>query len=295
MRLKSFFLLILLGVVWGSGYSIARFCVTHGVPPLGYSFWQSLGPALVLLFFLSFRARDREIIFNKALLKFALLTGFVGIALPNSIMYFGSAHLPSSIVAILVNTAPLFIYPLALIFKRETFMWQRFRWVILGFIGLLILNFVKSDIHQTRFVWGLIVLIAPFCFALCVVLIEPLRPQGFDALKCAVVMLMASSILLMPAVLASHSFYALDFHQAADYWILVEIALSSLGYVIFFRLLSLAGPVYYSLVGGVIAITGVILGMLVFKETLLLKEVIGLLLIVCAIAGLSIHEQSRQK
>lgn len=292
MRLKSFALLLLLGIVWGSGYSIARFCVTHGVPPLGYSFWQSLGPALVLLLLMSVKAENRNIIVNRALLKFALLTGLIGLALPNSIMYFGSAHLPSSIVAILVNTVPLFVYPLALLFKRERFAGMRLAWVLLGVMGLLILNFVKSDFQQQLLPWSLIVMIAPLCFALCVVLIQPLRPVGFDDLKCSVIMMMASSILLTPVVLVTHSFYALDFHHATDYWILVEISLSSFGYVIFFRLLALAGPVYYSLVGGVIALTGVVLGILIFKETLAMQALFGLLLILCAIVGLSVHARS---
>lgn len=46
--LKALTLLLLLGFIWGSGYSLARYAMTHEVPPLGYSFWQALGPALLL-------------------------------------------------------------------------------------------------------------------------------------------------------------------------------------------------------------------------------------------------------
>ena len=42
-RILSVILLISLGLVWGSGYAIARFAVTNGVTPLGYTFWQCLG------------------------------------------------------------------------------------------------------------------------------------------------------------------------------------------------------------------------------------------------------------
>jgi len=48
-------LLILLGVLWGSGYSLARYATTHGVAPLGYAFWQSLGPALLLSLYILFK------------------------------------------------------------------------------------------------------------------------------------------------------------------------------------------------------------------------------------------------
>lgn len=50
--LKAVALLIILGIIWGSGYSLAKFAMTNGVSPLGYSLWQSLGPAVILAFFL---------------------------------------------------------------------------------------------------------------------------------------------------------------------------------------------------------------------------------------------------
>jgi drug/metabolite transporter (DMT)-like permease len=45
---RALILLLLLGVIWGSGYVIARYATLHNVPPLGYSFWQSLGPAVLV-------------------------------------------------------------------------------------------------------------------------------------------------------------------------------------------------------------------------------------------------------
>lgn len=46
--IQSILLLIVLGFIWGSGYTLAKFAMTNGVNPLGYAFWQSLGPALLL-------------------------------------------------------------------------------------------------------------------------------------------------------------------------------------------------------------------------------------------------------
>ena len=41
---------MLLGFLWGTAYTIARFVMTNGVNPLGYSFWLSLGPAILIGF-----------------------------------------------------------------------------------------------------------------------------------------------------------------------------------------------------------------------------------------------------
>ena len=42
-------LLIFLGALWGSGYALARYAISAGVPFLGYAFWQTVGPACLLL------------------------------------------------------------------------------------------------------------------------------------------------------------------------------------------------------------------------------------------------------
>src|SRR5437870_3124623 len=110
--LRNLTTLIALGVIWGTGYSIARFAMTNGVPPLGYSFWQSLGPAVIigLIAFWS----NKTVAFSAAKIRFYLICGLTGIAIPNTSMYFAASHLPASILAMLVNTVPIIAYPMAL-------------------------------------------------------------------------------------------------------------------------------------------------------------------------------------
>ena len=293
MRIKAFILLIALGFLWGSGYAIARYCVTHGVTPLGYSFWQSLGPALLLSLLALLQRKFRLQMLNAKLLGFALMAGFLGIAVPNSIMYFASQHLPASMVATLVNTVPLFIYPLALLLQVEQYRGSRLAWILLAVLGLVLLNFVPHDFTHTYLPWSLLVLGAPLSFALCAILIQPLQPQDLDALGSASLMLVVSSMLLTPIVFFKADFYGLQFQHPVDFWILLEILLSSLGYVLFFQLIKLAGPVYYSLTGGAVALTGICISLLVFKETLGIRTVIALLLILLAIFGMSYSQNPR--
>ena len=86
-------LLILLGFVWGTGYAIARYAVTHGVPPLGYTFCQSLGPALLLTFLVALQKPTHSNAFTLSHLRYYLISGLTGIAIPNTVMYFAAAHL----------------------------------------------------------------------------------------------------------------------------------------------------------------------------------------------------------
>jgi len=281
--------LVSLGIVWGTGYSIARYCMTHGVPPLGYSFWQSLGPALVLTC-LCF-CKTKAISVKPQALLYYLFCGIVGISLPNSIMYFGAAHLPSSILVILVNTVPLMIYPLSLISKQEYFSFARVSALGLGIIGILIVIGHNHPLPRLNNIpWTLIVLLSPICFASCAVFINPLQPKGMSALHSATGMLIASSIVLLPVLLHESAFFKLGFNLVS-LLIISEIALSSLGYILFFQLIKIAGPVYYSLVAGVVTITGLFWGYTIFAEKLSMFDYIGAALIFIGIIALSLLQK----
>ena len=103
-----------------------------------------------------------------------------------------------------------------------------------------------------------------------------------------------ATMMLAPIVWHQHAFYALS-----EPWsltksvIVIEMILSSLGYVLFFRLITMAGPVFYSLTGGVVAITGLLWGYLVFGEIPHLQQSFASLAIVAAIFLLS-WQQYRQ-
>jgi drug/metabolite transporter (DMT)-like permease len=277
-RVQPTILLLSLGIFWGSGYSIARYCMTHGVPPLGYSFWQSIGPAFLLLLICLAR-----IPLGRRYLRYYFFCGLVGIALPNTMMYFGAAHLPSGLLAILVNTVPLFIYPLAILTQQEHFQWKRLFVLAIGLGGIVLVMNTHIALPRWHAIpWALLVLLTPCCFAVCASLINPLKPPHLAALPAATGMLMSSSLLLLPFSVHFHAFYWPHFNLVSGL-ILLEIILSSLGYVIFFKLLALAGPVFYSLVGGVVSITGLTWGILVFNEHWTILGLIGSISIITAI------------
>lgn len=282
-------LLLFLGVCWGTGYSIARYCMTHGVPPLGYSFWQSIGPAFVLSVMCVFQRKPMA--HKPKAFIYYLFCGIVGISLPNSIMYFGAAHLPSSILTILVNTAPLMIYPLSLISRQERFSLTRSLALGFGILGILVVVIHDQNLPRLNNIpWTLIVLLSPICFASCAVFINPLKPQGMSALHSAAGMLIVSSLVLLPILLHEGAFFSLGFNKVT-LLIIIEIALSSLGYILFFKLLHIAGPVYYSLVGGVVTITGLFWGYFIFSEQLSLFDYGGAILIMLSIFSLSLLQK----
>lgn len=281
--LRSFFVLIALGLIWGTGYSIARFAITHDVPPLGYSFWQSFGPACIISCILFLRSH-----FHLKHVKFYLICGTLGIALPNTIIYYAAGHLPASILAMIVNIVPTFTYPMAQFFKLERFDRIRTFGILLAVFGILLIFLPSSGVlHRGLLPWALLVITVPACFAYCSIFITKYRPPQTDSLQLANGMLIASSFILLPIVVLTDQFYVLSLPLTLpDRVILLEMILSTIGYIFFFQLIKIAGPVYYSLVDTVVVIMGIFWGKTIFHEpcnrwmmTALFLLVTGLLLV----------------
>lgn len=283
-KLLSFAILLLLGTIWGTGYSIARFAMTHGVPPLGYSFWQSVGPAILigLIVLPNKRLKTKN---DTSRTIFYLICGLTGIVIPNTSMYFAAPHLPASILAMVVNTVPIVAYPMALFARLEVFNWQRMLGIFFALGGLMLIILPKSSLPSPDMIpWVLSTLITPISFAFCSTYIARCRPKNTDNLSLTAGMLTYSSILLIPLVFYTHSFYFLHYPLTMpDGVIILEILLSSIGYLLYFQLIKMAGPVYYSLVDTIVVLTSVFWGWLLFNEHLNQWTASAILLILFAL------------
>ncbi len=288
-------LLVLLGFIWGSGYTLAKFAMTHGVMPLGYAFWQSLGPALLVTGFIFLTRQGLP--YDKAHLRYYAITGFLGIALPNTNMYFVAAHLPAGILAVIVNTVPILTYPLALAFRLERFQWLRCIGVIAGVLGILsIVGLSQALIAGHLNLWACLALISPLSFACAALYIHKKRPQGTAAISLTAGMLGFSTLFLLPLMIAVGGFYPLTLSfSPAEGVILLEIILSSAGYILFFILIARAGPVYYSLVGGIVALTGLFWGFIIYQERLTSSDLYATLVILLALVLVSFPSYQRNK
>lgn len=260
-------LLLLLGFIWGTGYSIARFAIINGVSPLGYSFWQSLGPAILITIIILMSRKT--IYFNSLHLRYYLICGLTGIVIPNTNMYFAAVHLPAGLLAVIVNIVPIIAYPMALIARVEQYHWLRFSGVMSAISGVMLIILPKANLSVSHLeLWVLMSLITPFSFAFCSVYISRFRPPNSHCSSLAAGTLLASTILLIPIVYLSGNFYSLHFPlYRADKVILLEIILSSMGYILFFQLIKIAGAVFYSLVDTIVALTGLFWGYFIFNET----------------------------
>lgn len=290
--LTNLALLFTLGAIWGAGPVINKFTISHGVSPLGYSFWQFIGPACILSVIGLYQGK---LCWSKVHLQYYFTCGLVGLAIPNTILHLCAPHLPSGIMPVIINTVPIMVYPLALGFRLEKFSWARMLAILIGCLGIMLIIIPKASIPNSNLVWTLLAFISPLCFALTAVFINPNRPQHTSSISLAAGMLLASSIMILPLVIFNHAFYAITMPlQAADYALLARICMHSLGYIIFFTIIKQAGAVYYSLVSGIVILNGIFWGYLIYNESIDIYKFSAIIAILLAISILN-YTQGKTK
>lgn len=281
----SLFLLLSLGTIWGSGYSLAKYATTHGVSPLGYSFWQCFGPAIILLCFNFFESRKIKFLLSSNHLIFFLVSGVLGLALPNFIMYNVASMLPSGVLSIVVNIVPVITFILTVALGINRFNWSMLSAVLLVLLGLgLLFGPVVIIAHQLSWKYLLLALIVPTCFASYSIFVQLKRPLNMCATTMALGMLCSATLIQVPFILYYNQFYVFNFpFSFADWAIVFEVALSSLGYIILFKLIHLAGANYYSFVPAVVVIVSIVLGKVLFNEVLSYYVIAAMFCIVASI------------
>ncbi|MFN7095302.1 MAG: EamA family transporter, partial [Burkholderiales bacterium] len=176
------FLLVILGVDWASGYAIAGYVMRHGVGPYGYAFWQSIGP---LCFLLIIQVVRRDLLPARGSFTYSLGCGLFGLAIPNLLIYISSRYVNSGILTIIANTASIFIYPLAILFRQEQYQLSRLLLVLIGSLGIFLLVRPLEFSLEMAFLslrhsnsWLYLALLIPLCYAFTAVYIARFRPSS---------------------------------------------------------------------------------------------------------------------
>lgn len=258
--------LLLLGTMWGGSFSLAKVATTAGVHPFGLLLWQSAGAAVILLAFCAFRRRLRAI--RIAQIGYYTGCGLLGIVAPSTAIYWAAAHVPAGVLAMLVTSVPMLTYALALATRLEVFQGRRVAGITLGFVAVLLIVGPRSSLPEPEMVgWVLIGLIAPFCYAGSNIFIARFRPVASDSTALAAGMLICAAVLATLLATATGTAYMVGPPwDAADMAVLGLSMITGVAHIFLFELIRIAGPVFFSQVGYIVTVAGVLWGMLLFGE-----------------------------
>ena len=249
-------LLLALGSLWGLSPAFTKFLSLEGIPPIGVVFWQTLiaGTGLLVMC----RIRGVAIGLSRRHLFYYGVMGAAGIALPNSNMVFVLGHIPAGLMSVIIVTAPVITYVVAVVIRLEIIDARRAGGVALGFIGAAVLVLPKGSLPSPEMLpFALFAFITPLAWALTSVYAEAARPHGADSMTLAMGTMFAATIASLIAALATDSFHPIwrDF-EIANKALVGYGLITTLTFFLYFTVVSLAGAVYLAQVGYITTLMG---------------------------------------
>ena len=209
--------------------------------------------------------------------------GFLNNVVPFSLIAWGQSHIASGVASILNATTPLFTVVIAhVLTKDEKMTVTRLLGVIVGLVGVALM--IGTDVLQSlgvNILAQLAILAAAISYAFAGVFGRRFREMGISPMAAATGQVTASSVMLLPIMLAVDKPWILPVPGPATIGALAGVAILStaLAYILYFRILETAGATNLLLVTFLIPISAILLGVLVLNEVLLAKHLIGMALI----------------
>ncbi len=287
-----FALLLLLGTLWGSTFSISKLAMEAGTPPFGYGFWQMTGAAILLS--LTCLLRRQQPRMTRRLAVYCALAGFLGIVIPTVSFYFVVRHVPAGLMAILITTAPMITYLMSLGIKLEKLSPLRLGGLALGLAGVLCILLPRGSLPAPEMLpWALLGFVTPLFYAINSIYAAVARPPDCPSLVLAAGITVMSAAILLPIALATGSFYWIGSQPlVSDLSVLAQIGVSSMAYVIMLELLRTGGPVFFSQVGYIVTLTGILWGMIFFSESHSAWLYLAALLVLAGLALVNYKQKS---
>ncbi len=257
--------LLAAGLLLAVSTNLAKVAQGIGVTPLAYLTWSLAGAALLLTLVSYFRGQTARV--NRRSVEYSVVSGFLTVAGSNLIFFNAVTHLGVSFVALMISLPPLLTYVGALMLRMETFCWWRATGVFLALVGTTYLVVRKWSAPDADTAWILVTLIGPVLLSAGNLYRTRRWPPGASAESLAPGMLLGGIVTLMFFSLVPGWSLAIPTESAyAGPLIATQAGVFAGQFLLLFVLQKAGGPVFLSLMGGVSAVFGVPIAMLLLAE-----------------------------
>lgn len=281
MSALAWSLLLVLSVLWGGSFFFVGVAVAE-VPPLTLVALR-VGIAAALLWAAMPLLRTAPPRAWGAIAVMATLNN----ALPFTLVVWAQQTLPSGLAAILNATTPLWTVLAAhALTAEERATPGRIFGVLLGFAGVVAMmagGAAGASLWPTLAMLG-----ATLSYALAGVWGRRFRALGVAPMQAALGQVSVAAVLMLPLALALEKPWAMPTPSATAMAAVLGLAALStaLAYVLYFRILAMAGAVNLLLVTFLIPVSAILLGILVLQEALLPHHLLGMALIGAGLAAI---------
>ncbi len=265
LRNHPLFLLLSTGFLLGLYFPMGKFAAAAGASPLLWSLIISMGPGLVLAIA---SARLDPAPWHMRHLPFALVSGLLAYVIPNVLTFAAIPRIGSGLASLMFAFSPVFTALLSLLLGVRPPNARLLSGVAFGFVGAMAIVFARDSLNLGDDAhWLLLAFLTPVSLALGNVYRTAYWPDGMAPLRMAATTTLTSGIVLLGLVLSVDG--AGTFAQLARMpWLAaLQILISGLMFLVFFRLQWVGGPTYLSQIGYVSAAVGLGAGLLFLGET----------------------------
>lgn len=271
-------LILVLGLIWGGSFFFARIAVKE-VPPFTLVLFRLFLAALALHIYLHGRHGLYEILATRWR-EFAVM-GFVNNALPHTLIFFGQTEIGAGLASILNATTPIFTVLIANRFTiDEKLTTAKLAGCIAGLAGTAVLIGPGLTNAASAPLWALVLpVLAAISYGVAGTYGK--RFRGLAAPVSATGQLTASSLMMLPVCLIADQPWSLPMPSLHAVSAILGLALLStaFAYLLFFRILGMAGATNASLVTLVVPPSAILLGVIFLGERLESTDLIGMALI----------------
>lgn len=283
MGVSEWLLLVTLSVLWGGSFFFVEI-VLKDLPPLTVVLGRCSLAAIALTTFVLLSG-NRIPVSPNLWSKF-LVMGALNNLIPFSLIVWGQTHINSSLAAILNATTPVFTVLVAHFTHDERLTFNRLVGVLLGLCGVIVLIGSEALHGLSLNSLGQVAILGAACSYGCAG-IYGRRFKKLPSSVAAAGMLTGTTIMMLPLVLLLERPWSLS-PSASSWGALLGLSLFStaIAYLIYFRLLAVAGATNLLLVTFLIPISAFVLGVLFLHEQLKWTDCMGMVLIFVSLAAI---------
>ena len=248
-HLVPFAMLLFAAAIYSMTFSLNRIAITEGIPVFAFVFWQCLGTAL--LAFVAAVATQRLPSLRRKDLRFYLLLGTFGIAVPYTLLAVVAPKVPAGAIALGLTLVPILTYGIAVLFRIDRVRLLRIAGILFGLAGILLVLLPGQSLPEPGMApWLLMAFGAPLCWAFCNVCIAILRPPESRPIPLTCGVFACASITMLPVMAVTDNWWIFDATMTDGDWALIgTIVILPIVYVLTFVLIQMLGPVLFSTIG----------------------------------------------